>query len=138
MAAVTRRHLLGIKVVVLLILRRCLRKNRRSSSRFLVRPFFASCPKTGLFATLVKEHYLFDHEYFFHSFRKSPSTYESLVKMVAHCIKKRSTFRDTSFPEELLAVTLRYLATGDSQRTMIGTSYRISPTTILFINVIRP
>ena len=60
----------------------------------------------------------------------SPSTFEELLSFVAPIIAKESTvMRDPIGPSERLALTLRYLVTGDAQRT-IAASYRISPTTI--------
>ena len=60
----------------------------------------------------------------------SPSTFEELLSFVAPIIVKKSTvMRDPIGPSERLALTLRYLVTGDAQRT-IAASYRISLTTI--------
>ena len=60
----------------------------------------------------------------------SPSTFEELLSFVAPNIKKESTvMRDPIGPSERLALTLRYLVTGDAQRT-IAASYRISPSSI--------
>ena len=70
---------------------------------------------------------MFDHEYFYHSFWMTPAVFDVLLEKVANEIFCNSG--DTASPPERLAVTLRYLATGDSQRT-IGTSCRINPTTM--------
>ena len=79
---------------------------------------------------LVKDLRLHDHEYFFTCFRMSPSTFEELLSFIAPIIVKKSTvMRDPIGPSERLAVTLRYLVTGDAQCT-IAASYSISPTTI--------
>ena len=60
----------------------------------------------------------------------SPATFKELFSFVAPVIIKESTImRDPVGSSERLAVTLRYLVTGDAQCT-IGASYRISPTTI--------
>ena len=56
-------------------------------------------------------------------------TFEDLLSWVAPIIQKSSLRRSTTTPAERLCVTLRYLATGDSQ-TAIDARYRISPTTI--------
>ena len=79
---------------------------------------------------LVRDLRLHDHEYFFSCFRMSLSTFEELLSFVAPIIAKESTaMRDPIGPSERLALTLRYLVTGDAQRTLAA-SYRISPTTI--------
>nr|XP_012567170.2 putative nuclease HARBI1 [Hydra vulgaris] len=60
----------------------------------------------------------------------SPTTYEELLSFVAPIIVKlRTTMRDPVSPSERLAVTLRFLVTGDAQCT-IAASYRISASTI--------
>ena len=52
-------------------------------------------------------------------------TFEHLLSWVAPVIQRTSLWRSAATPERLL----RYLTTGDSQIT-IGTSFRISPTTM--------
>ena len=59
----------------------------------------------------------------------TPSTFEKLLTWVGPYMQKKSTvMRDPITPSERLALTLRYLMTGDAQVT-IGASYCISPTT---------
>nr|XP_039255049.1 protein ANTAGONIST OF LIKE HETEROCHROMATIN PROTEIN 1-like [Styela clava] len=60
----------------------------------------------------------------------TPSTFDRLLNMIESKIVKQTTnMREPIPPEERLAVTLRYLVTGDSYQT-IGFSYRIHNTTI--------
>ena len=59
----------------------------------------------------------------------SPQTFEKLLSWVGPQIKKSSIRRDVATPDERLAVTLRYLVTGDAQVT-ISTSFRLSPATV--------
>ena len=72
---------------------------------------------------------LFDHEMFFKQFRMPPTNLEELLQWVAPRIVKSNLKRESISPEERLCVTLRFLATGDSQTT-ISRSYRISQSTI--------
>ena len=96
--------------------------------RFWVRKVYEECKTKGEFNVLVRELMLADHEYFFRLFRMSPSMFELLLSWVAPLIKKESTqSRQAIFPGKRLYVTLRYLVTGDAQRT-IAASYCISPT----------
>ena len=63
----------------------------------------------------------------------SPSTFEELLSFVVPIIEKENTvMRYLIGPSERLALTLRYLVTGDAQRT-IAASYRISPTSITMV-----
>ena len=59
----------------------------------------------------------------------TPGRFEQLLSWVAPYIFKSSERRPNTSPHERLSITLRYLATGDSQFT-IGCSYRVHPTTI--------
>ena len=59
-----------------------------------------------------------------------PETYEILLNLVADDIKKLSTnMREPIGPDQRLAVTLRYLTTGDAHTT-IAHSFRMSSTTV--------
>ena len=71
---------------------------------------------------VVNELRLFDHELFFVCFCMSPSTFDELLSQTTRC-------HEPVHSNERLAVTLRYLATGDAKST-IALSYRISPTTV--------
>ena len=66
----------------------------------------------------------FDREYFFKNFRIDIRTFEDLLSWVASIVQKCSLQRSNATPEERICVTLRYLATGDSQTTT-GTSNSI-------------
>lgn len=91
MAAFNQR----LQLLLLIILRRRLRKRKQYiPKKFWVRPFLAQRGKKGLYNILVKELFLYDHEYFFHSFRMSPATFESLLQMVAPYIVKSTISRD--------------------------------------------
>ena len=57
----------------------------------------------------------------------SPTLFEELLTYVAPLITKKDTnMRSAIGPDQRIALTLRYLATGDAN-TSIETSYRISP-----------
>ena len=60
----------------------------------------------------------------------SPIVFEELLSFVSPIIVKQSTaMRGPISPSERLAVTLRYLVTGDAQCT-VAASYRISPSAV--------
>ena len=81
------------------------------------------------FNFLQKDLHLFDSEYFFRKSRMAPSTIEILLSWIGPFIVKSGLRRPTATPAKRLCVTLRYLASGDSQLT-IASSYRISPSTV--------
>ena len=86
-----------------------------------MRKIFQEREEKSLFQTLVKDLQLFDREFFFKNFRMDTRTFKDLRSWVAPIIQKSSLQRSTAIPAEKLYVTLRYLATGDSQ-TAICTS----------------
>ncbi|XP_065652846.1 uncharacterized protein LOC136080161 [Hydra vulgaris] len=106
------------------------REKEKNKKRFWVRKVYAERLQKGEFHLLVQNLRLHDQEYFFKYFRMSPTTYEEFLSFVAPVIvKQRTTMRDPVSPSERLAVTLRFLVTGDAQCT-IAASYRISASTI--------
>ena len=130
MAAVNRKYLLK-KLTLLLILRvkLCTRENKYKK-RFWIRKIYHEQLQKGEYHLLVTDMRLSDHKYFFRCFRMTLSLFEGLLSWIGLKIKKTATpMRDPIGPSERLAVTLRYLVTGDAQVT-IAASYRISPSTI--------
>lgn len=83
----------------------------------------------GLYAVLIKDLMLFDHEYFFKAFRMSPTRFEELLSWIAPFISKSSHFRDVTGPSERLCITLWYLTSGDSQLSL-ASNFRVSPPTV--------
>ena len=62
--------------------------------------------------------------------RTTPNRFEHLLSLVAPFIEKRTTtFREPINLSQRLALTLRYLATGESQQSL-SFSYRIGKATI--------
>ena len=79
---------------------------------------------------LVEELRLYDWKYFFKFLRMSSERLESRVQLVAPCIaKKKCRSREPLFPAERLVVTIRYLATGDSQESQ-AFNFRLGKSTV--------
>ena len=117
------------QILLILLLRRRQRHGaKRRSPRFWVRAIFAQRKIRGELHLLVQEMKLGDHELFFKQFRMLLTKFEELLGWVGPRIVKSNIKRESISPEERLFVTLRYLASGDSQTT-ISTSYRISQST---------
>ena len=71
-----------------------------------------------------------DHESYFKYFRMTPSRFDHLLSLVGPAIIRQETnFRKPVSPGERLAVTIRYLATGDSMQT-IAFSFRLGHSTV--------
>lgn len=118
--AVNRRYLTR-----LLILKRYYRRRR-----WWTRPVFLRREQLGEFK-LVREMSYSDPELFHQSFRMSPIIFQELLSAIRDRIEHFSN-RTPISPAERLAITLRFLSTGDSQQT-ISTSYRMGKSTIHYI-----
>lgn len=102
--------------------------------RWWVRPWLEE-KDAGL--KLVKREFKRDAEQFKKFLRMPESIFEKVLKLVAHRIAKKNTnFRDAVSPRDKLIVTLRFLATGESYRSLMY-NFRISESTIsLFVPVV--
>ena len=130
--SVNRKLLLlrNLQLGLILVLRRRLKHRMQiRRKRMWMRKLFVDRRAKGEYEILVKDLMLFDHLYFFKSFRMSPVRFEQLLSWVAPFITKSSKFRVFASPSERLCITLRYLATGDSQLT-VACSYRVSPSVV--------
>ena len=105
------------------------RQREKYRKRFWIRPIFQKRSQHSEFFTLVKELRDGDHEGYFHYFRMSPDQFDYLHGLVGSLIQKSDKSRDVISSEERLALTLRYLASGDSPRSL-SFSYRIGVTTV--------
>ena len=103
---------------------------KRKAKRFWVRKLYQERKSSGFFHVLTKELELFDREYFFRFMRMSPDWYEQLLSIVAPKLQRQKThLREPISPSERLTLTLRYLASGESQQSL-SFSFRISRTAI--------
>ena len=134
MAALNLQYLLFLRrrlIIYYLFQRR--KKNRQAKfakRRLWVRRLYEERSFKGEYELLVRDLKLYDHEVFFKYFRMTPKTFEKILNFIALFITKKTTvMRAPICAEERLAITLRYLATGDAHTT-IGASYRVSPTTV--------
>ena len=113
------------RLTLLLLLLRLRRKKYYCKRKFWVRPIFKIRQKLGEFNNLVQELRTMDREYFFRYFRMNPERFDHLLSLVHDRIaKKDTTFRKSISAEERLALTLKFLATGDAQQS-ISYSYRM-------------
>ena len=87
----------------------------------------------GEYHALIQEMRLFDHSSFYKYFHMSPAKFDELLSRVGPVISRRVTrMREPISPGERLAVTLRFLVTGDSMQT-ISFSFRLGHSTVSYI-----
>ena len=100
-----------------------------------VRKIFRTRRKKGEFHALIAEMQLGDHESFYKYFHMTPQRFSHRV---GPCIKRQDTrLREAIPPDERVAITLRYLVTGDSisfrylvTGDSISFSYRVGHSTV--------
>ena len=91
---------------------------------------FKKRKELGEFHNLIPELRAADREYFFRYFRMNPERFDHLLELVGDKIVKKDTrFRKSISAKERLAVTLKFLASGDAQQS-ISYSYRIGKSTV--------
>ena len=101
--------------------------------RFWVRKIFQERKKYGLYHILTDELRLFDKEYFFHFVQMTPQRFEHLLSLVGPHLQRTTTkMREPVSPAERLVLTLRFLASGNSQQSL-WFSFRISRAAICAI-----
>ena len=119
MAKLNLYHLFA---AVMVIIRR--RRRRRlelipqRNRKFWIRPLFAERMQTGAFYTLFSRMREVDREQFFKFIRMSPNRFDHLLGLIAPIITKDDSIRATIPPEERLAITLRFLACGETQQAL--------------------
>lgn len=104
-------------------------EEKRKKRRYWVHNLWKAREEEGEFHTIfsrLKD----DQEKFIKYFRMSIPKFLNLLEILGTDIQRHnSKWRRTVSPEERLAVTLRYLATGDSQISL-SFSYRLAPSTV--------
>ncbi|CAB4038159.1 Hypothetical predicted protein, partial [Paramuricea clavata] len=110
-------------------------QKKKRSRKVWVRPWIARRQQRGCFHQLVPELELEDETSYFNYFRMDKKHFGILSDLVESRIRKCDTAMRASIkPEERLAVTLRYLATGESFKSL-EFQFRISRTAISVIVV---
>ena len=134
MPGINYRYLLLTYIHVLVRRRKIMVENngpkQRRLTKFWVRPSLQKREEYGIFHTLFQEYRESDREYFFRFCRMSPDSFDYIAYMIELKIKKKPTnFGKTISPEKRLAVSLRYLSSGETQQAIAG-YFRIGRQTI--------
>ncbi|KYQ53541.1 hypothetical protein ALC60_00067 [Trachymyrmex zeteki] len=108
--------------------RKIMNKRKR---KYWVRPIFSIERRLaqGASNNLVNELEQCDHEKFFNYFRMEPVLFEKLLQLVGPSITKQSAVREAIPPETRLHITIRFLASGDSTRSL-SYAFRVGHNTI--------
>ncbi len=106
-------------------------KRKQRKRRWGVRPLLQFRDTLGEFHHLVHQMRNIHAETFHKYFRMDSARFDQLCDLLRPHLTKCST-RPAISPEERLAVTLRFLATGDTQQT-ISFSFRLGRSTVSYI-----
>ena len=118
MAVIKKNLLLNYRLFVTLLILRRRKSVKKRKHLFWVRELFKNRVKQGAFSTLVQEMMLFDREFFYRYLRMSPDRLEHLLSLIGSSLtKKYCPSRESICPSQRLIITIRYLATGESQQT---------------------
>ncbi|XP_077506251.1 uncharacterized protein LOC144115669 [Amblyomma americanum] len=121
MAGSNDEVLATVNVVILacsLLLHRRRARNARKR-RFWVRPMFRRREQEGQARLLLPRLRAEDEAYFRDYLRMPPSTFDTLLGFVEHSLSRQVTpFRDPISAHDRLAITLRFLANGDTFRSL--------------------
>ncbi|XP_050516479.1 uncharacterized protein LOC126891345 [Diabrotica virgifera virgifera] len=116
-------------LLTILLLRKIKKENKpKRNRRWWVRPINQDREKKGDFRRLINEMRLYDAEWFFTYTRMTPTLFESLLNMVGPHLTKNS-IRKALHPSQRLAITLRFLSTGDSYFS-IANGYHLGKSTV--------
>lgn len=99
-----------------------------------MREFLKKRETQGAYNMLVNELTLEDGSCFKNYVRMDRNEFEKLLELVGPIVKKDTKLRNSISPADQLAVTLRFLATGDSFATLMY-AHRISKSSIS--NIVR-
>lgn len=106
------------------------KKNEKRKRRDWVKCWLKVREEKSAYSNIIRELRLNDQESYRKYLRMSTDTFEELINLVGPSITKKTThMRVPISPEEKLAVTLRFLATGESYESLMY-QFRIHRTTI--------
>lgn len=109
----------GVVVISMLLRQELEKKKTEKKKRIWVRDWIARREKYGASSTLIKELKEEDTAAYRNLLRMDVDQFDSLLQMVYELIKKEDTqMRMAIPPKTKLEVTLRYLATGDSFKSL--------------------
>ena len=130
-AALEEEEVLLVAMALMVRGRRQRRRRRvRNRKRFWVRPWLLRRPLYGQYEHLMQELYREDVNTFTNFLRVTPEMFMELVERVGPRIEKEDTlWRKALEPGLRLAITLRYMATGDSYRSL-QYGFRVAANTI--------
>ncbi|KAE8737667.1 hypothetical protein FOCC_FOCC016865 [Frankliniella occidentalis] len=102
---------------------------RRMKRRWWVRPIFADRKMAGAWFSLIPVMKEFDAEVYFNFLRMTPDSFDWLLELIGPVISKSCDRREVISAGERLAITLRYMASGDSQ-VSLSYLFRVADCTI--------
>lgn len=108
---------LAAAAVVVAVLQK--RKTKRRKRKCWVKPWLARRPKLGIYETLLSELRLEEENEYKNYLRMSTENFDELFRLVEKDITKQNTImRDAISAKVKLAITIRFLSTGESYKSL--------------------
>lgn len=104
-------------------------KKRKRTRKFAIRPIYQRRVQQGEYHNLLQELRLQDAESHFRYLRMSKETFDQLLTRVKPLLTRRRKYSREISPAQRLAITLRYLATGNSQISL-SFNFRVARSTV--------
>ncbi|XP_036144740.1 protein ANTAGONIST OF LIKE HETEROCHROMATIN PROTEIN 1-like [Monomorium pharaonis] len=119
------------KLVMLFLLCQKNEQNKIVKRKYWVHPIFSNKMRKqyGASNTLIKELHFHNDDKFINYFRMNMDTYKKLLNIIGPHITKQKCIRDPIQPNTRLEICLRYLASGDSMKSL-SYMFRIGTSTI--------
>lgn len=105
-------------------------KRRRKRRRHWVKPWLQRRDSHGFYSQLLSELRLEEVNIYKNYLRMTPDNFDEVLTLIKADVTKNDTIMRESIPPEIqLAITIRFLATGNSYRDL-STGFRVHETTI--------
>ena len=112
-------------MIVIATLARERKEKKRKKRSFWVKPWLQRRKAHGTYETLIRDLREEDQHDYNNYFRMDPEEFDELFSLIEHNITKRDTNMREAIPAKIkLAITLRFLATGESYQSL---QYQLYP-----------
>jgi len=129
-----RKKIAAVAAIYLLLARRRRRRIRWERRRWWCRDWILRREKCGVYTTLLRELEAEDQGGYRAYMRMTPANFYEILRLIGPQIQKMDTrCRLSISPEQRLAITLRFLATGWLKLFIIWKPQVYSPHLLLFI-----
>ena len=120
-----QRFIMDLQILLLQRMNNSRQRQKKKRQRALwIRPWLLRRPSYGHYENLIREMALEDHKCFYNFMRMDKDMFNELLQRIGPRIQKKDTwYRKSLDPGLRLAITLRFLATGDNLNLIYYTPF---------------